>query len=82
MAPDTDVCELHEVYACTVCSGRDRSEQVLEPDGPAIEARFDGQCPECDLPIHIGQIIRRRHYWGGRNAYIHVACADTGVLAW
>lgn len=76
------VCELHEIYGCTICSGRDKTEHAVEPDGPAFEARYDGQCEVCDLPISVGQIIRRRYYWGGRSAYIHAGCADTGVLAW
>jgi hypothetical protein len=75
--PGSDVCELHEVYRCTICSGKD--QQVSGPDdvvgdSKPFPSKFNGRCEACDLPIAAGALIARRSYWGGRTAYIHDGC--------
>lgn len=43
--------------------------------GSPFEARIEGWCPECDLPIHAGQmIVRVVRGDGDQGAYHHETC--------
>jgi hypothetical protein len=48
---------------------------VSRPERPTVEYRFvakhEGQCPECDLPIHVGDPVAKM----STGAYLHVWCA-------
>ena len=66
-------CERHEMIGCTVCSPRPKPEPA--EDSHPFLARYDGQCPSCDLPIRAGadRIVMRD---GGHGSYaIHEDCA-------
>ena len=44
-------------YGCSICSGKDRASKRAEAEEVAFgyRAKYDGQRPECDLPIVAGQ---------------------------
>lgn len=50
------------------------STPTVPASAPKIDsvftATFDGQCPACDLPIHVGQRIARMNHGG----YVHFSC--------
>jgi len=49
---------LGPIAACTICNGRERREAAVNAEQPrTFPARFDGQCPSCNLPIQVGQRI-------------------------
>lgn len=49
---------LGPVEACVICNGRAKREAAEEAERPRVfVAKFDGQCDECDLPIHVGQMV-------------------------
>lgn len=68
-------CEKHEIIGCTDCNRSSRPPSLPEADSVPIRARYDGQCPECDLPIIAGKsrIVLRRREWG--NSAVHETCA-------
>ena len=57
---------------CSLCKapivGESKAD-ILIDNGP-YQARYDGQCPSCDLPIHEGQLIYR---WTDER-YRHEGC--------
>lgn len=68
----TEECAKHEMIGCQVCNPRPVPEPLL--DSRAFLARYDGQCPECNLPIHAGkQLIVLRGDVDTCRA-IHEAC--------
>lgn len=58
---------------CSICNPRPKPPP--EPDSRPFVAKYDSQCPECDLPIYAGRqrIILRPRSWG--NQAIHAGCA-------
>jgi hypothetical protein len=44
-------------YGCSICSGKDRASKRAEAEEVEFgyRAKYEGQCPECDLPIVVGQ---------------------------
>ena len=58
MSEDTE-CVHGMEYGCSICSGKD----VRRPESEGIEfsyrAKYEGQCPECDLPIVVGPAVRQ-----------------------
>lgn len=44
--------------ACVICNGREKREAAERAERPRIfAAKYEGQCPACDLPISVGQSI-------------------------
>ena len=41
----------------------------------SFTAGFDGQCPECDLPIKTGQKLANVKRASGDSRYVHLRCA-------
>ncbi|MGH9095574.1 MAG: hypothetical protein ACRDXE_10475 [Acidimicrobiales bacterium] len=74
----TEPCELHELIGCTVCSvcsGKAyRESEQRQPDSRPFQARYPGQCRECNLPISAGERLVLRDY-GNRVQVIHEWCA-------
>lgn len=68
-------CEKHELIGCQDCNRPSRPTPRAEADSVPIRARYDGQCPECDLAIIAGKsmIVLRRRTWG--NSAVHQHCA-------
>lgn len=56
--------------ACTICNGAER-RAADQKQWRSFMARYAGQCPGCDLPIAVGQMIA----WpvGGGPVY-HEGC--------
>lgn len=55
---------------CTTClhgPARRPTEVSVEATFPA---RYDGQCPRCDLPIAVGRVIHRL----SDETYVHEGC--------
>lgn len=58
MTDDECIHGLGPIAACVVCNGRALSEAAERAGQPhTFPAKFEGQCPECNLPIAIGQIV-------------------------
>lgn len=53
---------------CPVCLGPAPKPTVTVER--YFDARFDGQCPECDLPIHVGQNVALL----STGRYVHAGC--------
>lgn len=74
----SDVCEKHEVFGCTMCSGRDAAERrraQWERDHPVFPAGYTGRCRHCgdridiDDPIRILEVDRIR-------GPVHESCSE------
>lgn len=54
---------------CSVCK-----HGIPTGTGPTVEvtltSRYEGQCPGCDLPIHVGQVIHGL----SNGSYVHAGC--------
>lgn len=60
--------------ACVLCNGRaDREAAVQAVQPRTFPAKFDGQCPECNLPIRVGDTIA----WLFDKPVTHVDCWPT-----
>lgn len=59
-------------HTCPPCQrARQPKPEPLTPETPVFVARYDGDCPGCHLPIHVGQFCAR---WSdGRTR--HMGCA-------
>ena len=65
---------LGPVEACTICNGRDKREAAEQAEQPRhFPAKFASQCPECDLPIAVGQIVA----WLPEHRATHADCWPT-----
>jgi hypothetical protein len=54
MSDDTECIHGME-YGCSICSGKDRASKVEQEEADfEYQAKYDGQCPECNLPIAPG----------------------------
>lgn len=74
-----DLC-IHEQYrpTCTICNGADAKARAVEqaPIRPAVfKAKYSGQCPACNLPIFVGDVVAWRQ---GRPA-VHRSCCGEDV---
>jgi hypothetical protein len=57
-------------YGCSICNGKDVRRPEPEAVAFSYRAKYDDQCPECDLPIVVGQQSVKTTK--GRN--IHAEC--------
>lgn len=55
---------------CAICKHGPRRPPRREPVA-TFTARYDGQCPECDLPIHAGIDVVHKM---SDDSYIHKDC--------
>jgi hypothetical protein len=54
---------------CSLClHGPER--KVVPTIEVTMMSRYEGQCPSCDLPIHIGQVIHGL----SNGSYVHAGC--------
>lgn len=69
---DTEECiHLMDPASCTLCNGRAAKERKEAEQAPrTFPAKYEGQCPACDLPIYVGQMVAWRE---GRRA-VHERC--------
>jgi hypothetical protein len=69
----TDECEKHEMIGCQVCNPP--PPPPVPADSRPFRARYDGHCPECNLPIMAGahRIVLRGGVSDTRA--IHETCA-------
>ena len=70
----SEECELHETIGCSWCNPRPASP--AEPDSRPFVARYDGQCPECNLPIVAGEQRIVLRDVGSHTVAIHQHCTD------
>ena len=57
--------------ACVLCNGRAKREAAEQAEQPrTFPARNESQCPECDLPIIVGQIVS----WKPGERAMHEDC--------
>lgn len=59
-APDSMEECIHgmETAWCVMCNGRAAHEAKAPADAPRVfHSKFEGQCPGCNLPIQVGQLI-------------------------
>lgn len=60
---------------CSWCSGQEARRiaeaKALADNTRVIVAQYEGQCVECNLPIHVGDTIKWRPDWPP----MHEACA-------
>lgn len=55
---------------CSLCKrGPTKPEPVTVV--ARFPARYDGQCPGCDLPIKVGQLVAKL----SNDTYVHEGCA-------
>lgn len=60
---------------CATClHGPRQRENWIAAIGYTFEAKLDGQCPACDLPVMVGQRIVKVTRVGGGETYEHVEC--------
>lgn len=65
---------LGPVEACVICNGRAKREAAELAEQPRhFAAKFAGQCNECNLPIHVGQVVA----WLPEHRATHAACWPT-----
>lgn len=58
---------------CSTCKhGVGPRPRVTVVERPRFRARYDGQCPDCDLPIGVGQWIVQL----STGAFVHEGCAE------
>lgn len=59
---------------CSICrhGATRKPHRAYLADSHAYPARFDGQCPACNLPIHVGAPIV--HTTAG--VFVHDTCKD------
>lgn len=72
---DSDECihGLGPVSACVLCNGRALREAAARRNEWRIfPAKFEGQCPECDLPIAVGQQVA----WKPDHPARHESCVN------
>jgi hypothetical protein len=61
------------VSACTICNGRERRERESHTEGwREFPAKYEGQCPACNLPIRVGSMIA----WRPDDRPRHADCAS------
>lgn len=61
MSDDECIHGLGPVAACTICNGREKRERAAAAETWTVfRSRYDGQCPECNLPIRAGDWIAWR----------------------
>lgn len=58
---------------CSVCRHGPRSTDAITYGDWSFPALFDGQCCECNLPIHPGEAIARREK-GEQALWVHWDC--------
>lgn len=73
---ESDEC-IHLIFpasACTICSAPAKEKAQIEADGGKImTAIYDGQCPDCSLPIYANRSrIKRRK----NGIWYHKRCAE------
>lgn len=75
--PETEEC-IHLIFpaaSCTICNPPKVTH--TEPQtGRTITAIYDGQCPECNLPIHADRSVIKQV----RGKWLHKRCADQLVI--
>lgn len=49
----------------------------MATSGPAVFARFPGDCPRCETPITVGEQIQWSADWD--NQYVHTGCKPDAV---
>jgi hypothetical protein len=54
MSDDTE-CVHGMEYGCSICNGKDVRRPEPEEAKFTYRAKYEGQCPECGLPIAVGQ---------------------------
>ena len=67
----TEECELHEMIGCRICNPKPEYD---EPDSRPFPARYDGQCPQCNLSILVGQSVILVTSRSGYRAAVHKEC--------
>lgn len=71
---DDDECihGLGLASACTICNGRDRKREIEDhnDDWREFHAKYEGQCPGCNLPIQVGELVA----WKADRPAIHARC--------
>lgn len=58
----SDRCDLTDLLITSCACPQHRGGEVIEPAataGQPFEAAYEGRCPNCDRPIHVGQAIVR-----------------------
>lgn len=64
---------LGPVEACVICNGRAQREAKEAAEQPRIfPTKFYGHCPECNLPIHVGEMIA--WFPEGSKPVVHEGC--------
>lgn len=73
--PDVECPHGLTFRTCSICrtppAQRGEVGQVVYRVGHAVEARFGGQCRECNLGIHVGQSIVQLN----TGPWVHARCA-------
>ena len=62
-------------FGCSICSGKDVKRPEPEETKFTYRAKYDGQCPECYLPIAVGQECVKTT----RERNLHVECLPERV---
>jgi len=57
---------------CSACLGKPPLGQEPEVAERVFAAKFPGDCPGCNLPIHVGERIAGT----SRGRYLHEGCVD------
>lgn len=58
---------------CTICNGRERRERETHTEGRReFPAKYEGQCPTCNLPIRVGDTVA----WRTGEPARHARCAS------
>jgi hypothetical protein len=70
MSDEECIHGLGPVVACVICNGRAKAERQAPDPFRYFAAKYDGQCAECHLPIHVGQSIA----WRPGEPPIHEGC--------
>lgn len=72
--PETEEC-IHLIFPaayCTICHPKKIEPPPDETEGRTMIAKFDGQCPDCNLPIYaLTSTIKKR-----KGKWLHKRCAD------
>jgi hypothetical protein len=68
----TECIHLLDAATCSICNGRDAREKAdaIPKVEATFQARFAGECPECEFPIHEGQVVHRL----STGRYVHQGC--------
>lgn len=72
--PETEEC-IHLIFpakSCTICYPKEIPTPNDGVSGRVMTAIYDGQCPDCNLPIYADHsVIKQR-----KGKWLHKRCAD------